>query len=58
MLLLPNHIYCQNLEADWEKQINLQVSYTFTDVVENKDGSFTVLGAVDKKGNRALIFGC
>jgi hypothetical protein len=50
MLLLPNHTWCQSLEADWEKQFNLSESYTFSDVVENNDGSFTVLGAIDKKG--------
>ena len=50
VLLLPNNTLCQNLEPDWEKSFNIPVSYTFRDVVENNDGSFTVLGAIDKKG--------
>lgn len=50
LLILPNHAWNQNLEAEWEKSINLAVSYTFSDVIENDDGSFAVCGAIDKKG--------
>ena len=47
------HIYglvsSQNFETEWEKQLGGSVFNSFTDVVENGDGSFTVLGLVDKK---------
>jgi hypothetical protein len=43
--------YGQQLEIEWEKQFNLKIPYLFSDVVENADGTFTVLGSVDKKAN-------
>jgi hypothetical protein len=51
ILFLPcGFVQSQNLETDWENQLGGSVFNSFTDVVENDDGSFTVLGTIDKKG--------
>jgi hypothetical protein len=50
LIFLSGLVHSQNFETDWENQLGGSVFNSFTDVVENKDGSFTVLGAIDKKG--------
>jgi hypothetical protein len=50
LILLCGLVHSQNFETDWENQLGGPVFNSFTDVVENKDGSFTVLGTIDKKG--------
>lgn len=50
LLLLPLWSRGQNIESEWVKQMESPVFNAFSDVVENDDGSFTVLGCINKKG--------
>lgn len=51
---IPNYTNGQVLEPEWEKQA-VGVTYnSFSDVIENSDGSLTVLGVVDRRGTAGL----
>ena len=41
----------QNLETEWEKQFTLKVPHLFADVIQNGDGGYTVLGAIQMSGS-------
>jgi hypothetical protein len=41
----------QNFETDWEKQLGGPAIHSFADVIENNDGTYTVLGFIEKKGS-------
>lgn len=60
LLLLPQISKGQDIGPVWEKQMSSQMFTSFNDVAENSDGTFTVLGTIDKKGSNAtdpwLIF--
>ena len=46
----------QNWEIDWEKQLGGQGMDQFTDVIEDIDGGFTVLGSTIAEGNNNQDF--
>jgi hypothetical protein len=54
LLILSQISIGQDIGPVWEKQMNNQMFTSFTDVVENDDGTFTVLGIIDKKGNNSI----
>ena len=50
LLFLPLLSTGQNIESEWIKQMESPVFNAFSDVVENDDGTFTILGSINKKG--------
>lgn len=50
-LLWQGPVYGQKIETDWEKQLGGPAIHSFTDVIENIDGSYAVLGFIDRKGS-------
>ena len=41
----------QTLQTEWEKEVKISAKNTFTDVIEDKNGGFTVLGSTSANGN-------
>lgn len=50
LLLLSFNALPQTLETEWEKQFSLKIPHLFADVIQNEDGGYTVLGAIQKGG--------
>ena len=48
--------YCQLLEIDWEKRLGTRSLDIFTDVIENLNGGYTVVGSTVPEGKNDLDF--
>ena len=49
-LIINGIAWGQKIETEWEKQLDGPANHSFTDVIQNSDGTFTVLGFTDRKG--------
>jgi hypothetical protein len=53
VLITPITSIGQGFQTEWEKQFGGQVFNSFADVVENSNGTYSVLGSVDRQGTAA-----
>lgn len=49
-------VYSQNWQVDWEKQLGNRKMDYFTDVIEDKNGGFTVLGSIYPEGGSSCDY--